>query len=96
MVMSSVREGDVLRVLPGERIPVDGQILDGRCSVDESMLTGEAALVPKQQGSQVGRPSVHHSYPAPEQAIFCGISPSIPAAISMTTGCLQRVTLPSY
>lgn len=50
---ASVRAGDVLRVLPGERVPVDGEILEGRCSVDESMLTGEAALVAKAQGSLV-------------------------------------------
>lgn len=50
---SSVRRGDVLRVLPGERLPVDGTILSGRCSVDESMLTGEATLVPKITGQEV-------------------------------------------
>lgn len=51
---SNIRQGDVLRVLPGERLPVDGIILSGRCSVDESMLTGEAALVPKKAGQEVG------------------------------------------
>ncbi len=39
---STVRAGDILRVLPGERIPVDGVIVSGKCSVDESMLTGES------------------------------------------------------
>lgn len=50
---ASVRVGDVLRVLPGERVPVDGVITAGRCSVDESMLTGESALLSKDAGDPV-------------------------------------------
>ena len=50
---SNVRPGDIVRVLPGERMPVDGDILDGKCSVDESMLTGESVPVPKSKGQQV-------------------------------------------
>lgn len=63
---ASVRAGDVLRVLPGERVPVDGEIVDGRCSVGESMLTGEAALVAKEQGATVSSPHsfLGYSHPA--------------------------------
>ncbi len=43
-----VQPGDRLRVRPGERIPVDGVVRDGRSSVDESMLTGEA--IPQEKG----------------------------------------------
>lgn len=50
---SNIRPGDVLRVLPGERMPVDGDIFQGKCSVDESMLTGESVPVPKTKGQQV-------------------------------------------
>ena len=39
---STVRAGDILRILPGERVPVDGVVTSGKCSVDESMLTGES------------------------------------------------------
>lgn len=42
---STVKTGDVLRVLPGERIPVDATVVSGTCCVDESMLTGESKYV---------------------------------------------------
>ena len=46
--LAEVRAGDSLRVRPGEAIPVDGEVVEGRSSVDESMLTGEPAPVPKE------------------------------------------------
>jgi Cu+-exporting ATPase len=48
-----VRVGDVVLVKPGETIPVDGVIIEGRSSVDESMLTGESLPVEKKQGDPV-------------------------------------------
>jgi Cu+-exporting ATPase len=45
--------GDILRILPGDRIPVDGVIVDGRSSVDESMLTGEPLPVTRTRGDRV-------------------------------------------
>ncbi len=45
--------GDLVRVRPGERLPVDGQVEDGTSSVDESMLTGESVPVFKQAGDTV-------------------------------------------
>jgi Cu+-exporting ATPase len=48
-----VRPGDVIVVRPGEKLPVDGIILDGASFVDESMLTGEPAPVEKRAGSTV-------------------------------------------
>ena len=51
--LDSVVVGDRLRVRPGEKIPVDGRILEGRTSVDESMLTGEPLPVDKGPGDRV-------------------------------------------
>ena len=51
--IAEVLVGDVLRVLPGERIPADGELLEGESSVDESMLTGEPLPVHKRPGDHV-------------------------------------------
>ncbi len=51
--VSSIREGDRLLVKPGERIPVDGTVLEGESYVDESMLTGEPLPVPKRVGDRL-------------------------------------------
>ena len=51
--LDHVHAGDHLRVRPGEKIPVDGLVLEGRSSVDESMLTGEPMPVDKAAGDRV-------------------------------------------
>jgi len=51
--LEQVQLGDRLRVRPGDRIPVDGAVLEGKSVVDESMVTGEAMPVAKQPGDKV-------------------------------------------
>ena len=51
--LDSVQSGDRLRVRPGEKVPVDGAVLEGRSSIDESMLTGEPIPVEKGAGDKV-------------------------------------------
>jgi Cu+-exporting ATPase len=51
--IDAITVGDRLRVRPGEKVPVDGEVLDGRCSIDESMVTGESMPVTKVPGSRV-------------------------------------------
>src|SRR5829696_9084209 len=51
--VAEVRNGDEVVVRPGERLPVDGEVLSGESAVDESMLTGESAPVPKAASARV-------------------------------------------
>lgn len=48
-----IRQGDILRILPGETIPVDGTIINGETSVDQSIMTGESLPVDKGVGEEV-------------------------------------------
>jgi P-type Cu+ transporter len=57
--LDQVAPGDLLRVRPGEKVPVDGVVLEGSSSVDESMITGEPIPVEKQAGARVTSATVN-------------------------------------
>ncbi len=56
-----VRVGEWLQVLPGDKIPVDGEVCQGKTTIDESMLTGESMPVVKQQGDVVAAGTINQS-----------------------------------
>lgn len=53
IALETVVRGDMLRVRPGEKVPVDGEVTEGHSGVDESMVTGEAMPVAKEPGAKV-------------------------------------------
>ncbi len=57
--ISEVEVGDLIRVRPGEKVPVDGEVVEGYTSVDESMLTGESIPVEKKAGDAVTGASIN-------------------------------------
>ena len=57
--LDEVQRGDQLRVRPGEKVPVDGRVIDGQTNVDESMLTGEPMPVEKANGDKVSGGTVN-------------------------------------
>ncbi|WP_372613016.1 heavy metal translocating P-type ATPase [Halomonas sp.] len=57
--IDAVREGDHIRVRPGERLPVDGEVTEGKSHIDESMLTGEPLPVTKDEGDEVSAGTVN-------------------------------------
>jgi copper-transporting P-type ATPase V len=59
--VEQVTVGDLLRIRPGEKVPVDGEVLEGTSAVDESMLTGESVPVDKAAGDRVAGATVNTS-----------------------------------
>ena len=51
--LDQVQENEIIKVVPGDKIPVDGEVIDGKSSVDESMITGEPIAVSKVVGDEV-------------------------------------------
>ncbi len=70
--VEEVRVGDLMRVLPGEKIPTDGAVVDGASAVDESMLTGESVPVEKTPGDKVAGATINTSGVLTAQATAVG------------------------
>ena len=79
----AVQVGDVLRVLPGETIPVDGVILTGRTSINQAVMTGESMPVDKAPGDQVSSGTVNQFGAFDMQATKVGEDSSIQRMIRL-------------
>ncbi len=83
--VDSVQPGMVLRVKPGERIPADGIVTEGRPFVDESMLTGEAMPVEKKEGEKVIGGSLNGNVPFTFRVTASGDETVLATIIRMVT-----------
>src|SRR5260370_40779479 len=75
--VDSIAQKDIVIVRPGEKIPVDGLILDGNTSIDESMLTGESLPVEKAAGDRVIGGTINHNGSIRYEATALGASSTL-------------------
>jgi len=83
--IEAVRIGDLMRVRPGEKVPTDGQVVDGASAVDESMLTGESVPVEKTVGSTVAGATINTSGALTVAATAVGSQTALAQIVSMVS-----------
>jgi cation-transporting ATPase V len=95
--VEQVTVGDLLRIRPGEKVPVDGEVLEGTSAVDESMLTGESVPVDKAPGDRVAGATVNTSGVLTVQATAVGADTALAQIVQLVEqaqagkGQLQRL-----
>jgi P-type Cu2+ transporter len=85
-----VRVGEWLQVLPGDKIPVDGEVVAGQTTIDESMLTGEAVPVSKQPGDMVTGGTLNQSGAIAIQATRTGSDTTLAQIVALVEAAQTR------
>ncbi|MBD2409613.1 ATPase [Nostoc calcicola FACHB-389] len=85
-----VRVGECLQVLPGDKVPVDGEVIAGQTTVDESMLTGEAVPVSKQPGDLVTAGTLNYSGAIAIQATRVGSDTTLAQIVALVEAAQTR------
>lgn len=88
--LKEVQVGDVLKVRPGEKIPTDGEILEGETAVDESMVTGESVPVEKEPGDEVVGSTVNETGLVYVRATKVGSETAIQQIVQMVRDAQSR------
>ena len=84
--LENVVEGDLLRVRPGDSVPVDGEVVEGRSSVDESMITGEPVPVEKVKGDRVTGGTINKNGTLAVRATQVGADTVLSQIVEMVAG----------
>jgi len=84
--LENIVEGDLLRVRPGDSVPVDGEVVEGRSSVDESMITGEPVPVEKVEGDRVTGGTINKNGTLAVRATQVGADTVLSQIVEMVAG----------
>ena len=84
--LENITAGDLLRVRPGDSVPVDGEVVEGRSSVDESMITGEPVPVEKVQGDRVTGGTINKNGTLAIRATDVGADTVLSQIVQMVAG----------
>jgi Cu+-exporting ATPase len=84
--LENIVEGDLLRVRPGDSVPVDGEVVDGRTSIDESMLSGESVPVEKTEHDRVTAGTINKNGTIAIRATQVGADTVLAQIVDMVAG----------
>ncbi|ALG82096.1 heavy metal translocating P-type ATPase [Halanaeroarchaeum sulfurireducens] len=88
--LAEVQVGDLLKVRPGEKIPTDGEVIDGQSAVDESMVTGESVPVEKAPGDEVVGSTINENGVLTVQATKVGSETAIQQIVELVREAQSR------